>query len=217
MTCSTSSGERRPRRPPRRSVDRVRTWLIFTQDRFGSWAEAISRVSGKPAAGSWLVTAAAITVPERSLKTSSLSTTTGRRPACSRPRTGSRSAQWMWPLSIRAIVPRSAETRQLRLVPRPCPAWRIPERGARGEAVAAFPREHPGSRCFGWGRGRPEPAGPLPSGPEGPKRRRSWRQAWSYGSTKGNTAQPEQRTPRRCGRLAPPHDSRPPDLPHVTL
>src|SRR5947199_10586819 len=46
-----------------------------------------------------------MTVPERSLNTSWLRTRTGRSPACSRPRTGLRSAQRISPLSIRAKSP----------------------------------------------------------------------------------------------------------------
>src|SRR3989449_7452593 len=49
--------------------------------------------------------ATAMTVPERSLNTSWLRTRTGRSPACSRPRTGLRSAQRISPLSIRAKSP----------------------------------------------------------------------------------------------------------------
>lgn len=60
---------------------------------------------GKPARCGWLVNAIAITVPDRSLKTSWLSTSTGRRPACSRPRVGSRSAHRTSPLSMRAMSP----------------------------------------------------------------------------------------------------------------
>jgi hypothetical protein len=214
MTCSTSSGGRRPRRLPRRSVDRVRIWPTLTQDRFGRRAEVISTVSGKPAAGSWLVTATAITVPERSLNTSSLRTTTGRRPACSRPRTRSRSAQTMSPLSIRAIVPRSPGTLRLLLVPRPCRAWRTRERDVHGEAAGAFRQERLGSRCCGSGRGRAARAGPLPSGLRGREKRRSLRQARGDGTTKGHTAQagrpsyggspPSPRTVRPGPRIWPP-------------
>src|SRR5207245_3810735 len=66
--------------------------------------------------GSWLVTAMAITVPERLLKVSSLKTTTGRRPACSEPRVGARSAQRMSPLNMAAI-----RWRQLRVLSRQRP------------------------------------------------------------------------------------------------
>ena len=55
---------------PMRSTDSVRIWLILTQERLVKPAALLSRVSGKPARGSWLVKAKAITVPDRSLKTS---------------------------------------------------------------------------------------------------------------------------------------------------
>src|SRR5579864_1776917 len=48
--------------------------------------------------------AMAMTVPDFALKTSSLTTTTGRRPPCSWPRTGFRSAQTISPLNIRAMA-----------------------------------------------------------------------------------------------------------------
>jgi hypothetical protein len=35
-TCDSSSRETRPRRAPIRLTDKVRTWLIFTHERFGS-------------------------------------------------------------------------------------------------------------------------------------------------------------------------------------
>ena len=56
ITCETSSGEARPRRLPIRSTARVRTWLILTQERFGSLEETSSSVSGKPARCGWLCT-----------------------------------------------------------------------------------------------------------------------------------------------------------------
>ena len=83
----------------------LRIWLILIQDRFGRPAALLCNVSGKPARGSWRVKATAMTVPERSLKTSWLKISTGRRLACSRPRTGFRSAQRISPLSIRATFP----------------------------------------------------------------------------------------------------------------
>ena len=58
---------------------------------------------GKPARCCWLVRARAMTVPDFSLNTSWLITTTGLTPACSLPLTGLRSAQTISPLSIRAI------------------------------------------------------------------------------------------------------------------
>jgi len=70
MTCVHCSGWTRPTHSPKRSAERVRTWLILTQERFGSSAQSSSSVSGKPAACGWLVMASAMTVPERSLKTS---------------------------------------------------------------------------------------------------------------------------------------------------
>lgn len=45
-------------------------------------APMTSQVSGKPTRGSWLVSAAVITVPERALNTSSLRIRTERRPDC---------------------------------------------------------------------------------------------------------------------------------------
>src|SRR5439155_24606148 len=46
---SSSSGETRPILFLRRSRERVRTWLTFTQDRFGSSSLVSSTVRGKPA------------------------------------------------------------------------------------------------------------------------------------------------------------------------
>jgi len=59
-----------PKLAPMRSTDSVRIWLILIQERFGNFAVRSSRVNGKPARCAWLVNAAAMTVPERSLKTS---------------------------------------------------------------------------------------------------------------------------------------------------
>jgi hypothetical protein len=53
-----------------RSTASVRTWLISIQDAFGSRVRESSSVSRKPARGGWMVSATAMTVPERSLKTS---------------------------------------------------------------------------------------------------------------------------------------------------
>src|SRR5207244_11183217 len=89
---------------PTRCTDRVRTWLILTQDLFGSLTLVSSQVSGNPACWGWLVIAIAITVPDRALNTSSLIITTGRKPPCSWPRAGLRSAQTTSPLNNRAIV-----------------------------------------------------------------------------------------------------------------
>jgi hypothetical protein len=67
---------------------------IFTHDGLGSFRCGNSKViRGKPALCGWLVMAIAITVSERRLKISWLGTSTGRRPACSRPRSGLKSAQ----------------------------------------------------------------------------------------------------------------------------
>ena len=101
-TEETSSGVAWAMRRPIRSTARVRIWLILIHDRFGKPLALLSSVSGNPARGSWLVSATAITVQERSLNTSWLRIKTGRSPACSLPRTGFRSAQRISPLSIRA-------------------------------------------------------------------------------------------------------------------
>ena len=70
ITRTNSSADARASRRPIRSLDSVRTWLIFTHDRRGRLPAPSSSASGKPAPGSLLVRATAITVPERSLKTS---------------------------------------------------------------------------------------------------------------------------------------------------
>src|SRR5207249_8452021 len=69
-TDATSSGVARPSRGPMRSTASVRIWLTFTQAGFGRRVDRKGTVSGKPARCGWLVMATAITVPERSLKTS---------------------------------------------------------------------------------------------------------------------------------------------------
>jgi rhomboid family GlyGly-CTERM serine protease len=46
MTAWTSSGARRPRKPPRRSAARVRIWLILTHDLFGKNADRTSSDKG---------------------------------------------------------------------------------------------------------------------------------------------------------------------------
>lgn len=61
------------------------------------FADANSSVKGNPARCGWLVIATAMTVPDRSLNTSWLSTSTGRMPACSRPRVGFKSAHRISP------------------------------------------------------------------------------------------------------------------------
>jgi len=49
MTWSISSGVASASFLPIRSTDSVRTWLIFTHERFGKSGELSSSVSGKPA------------------------------------------------------------------------------------------------------------------------------------------------------------------------
>ncbi len=48
-----------------RWTERVGIWLTFTQDCFGKFASVSSKVRGNPARCSWLVSAMAMTVPER--------------------------------------------------------------------------------------------------------------------------------------------------------
>src|SRR5216117_1287587 len=71
------------------------------------------------------VIAMAMTVPECSLNTSALRTTTGRRPACSWPTTGFRLAQTISPLRTRAILqsPRPS-LRRPSSARQTCSAWR---------------------------------------------------------------------------------------------
>src|SRR5213593_4279743 len=125
----SSSGETRPSFLPRRRVDNVRIWLIFTQAGFPTFTDSSSKTRGNPARWGWLVNAMAMTVPECSLNTSALRTTTGRRPACSWPTTGFRLAQTMSPLRTRAIRrgPRSTLRRPSSARPT-CSAWRTRER-----------------------------------------------------------------------------------------
>ena len=68
-------------------------WEIFTHDALGSAAGGRARVNGNPALCGWLVMAIAITVSDLLLNTSWLRIRTGRSPDCSRPLTGSKSAQ----------------------------------------------------------------------------------------------------------------------------
>src|SRR5436309_1462540 len=91
---STGAGERRF---PLRNFgpENVAPWVVYLA------TDAAKNVNGQL----FLVMAIAITVPERSLKTSALMTATGRWPACSRPTTGLRSAQRTSPLRTRAIRP----------------------------------------------------------------------------------------------------------------
>ncbi len=103
--CSRSSAETDPIFLQSLAVDNVLIWPILTQDRFGRRLSNSSAVNGNGTRGSWLVTASAITVPERSLNILLLRTRTGRRPACSLPIVGSSSAQTISPLSILAILP----------------------------------------------------------------------------------------------------------------
>ena len=60
MASSTSSGLARPIFRLNRSTDRVRIWLIFTQDFFGRFAASSSSVRGNPARGGWRVSPTAI-------------------------------------------------------------------------------------------------------------------------------------------------------------
>ena len=133
MTLLTSSTEERAILRPILAVESVRIWLILIHDLFGSPGAELSSVRGNPARGSWLVSATAMTVPERSLKTSSLSTRTGRSPACSLRRVGSRSAQRISPLSMRATTrdPPSDLRRRI-AAPRPDRAWRTRGRASHG-------------------------------------------------------------------------------------
>ena len=64
----------------RHFMERVRIWLILTQDLFVSFALSSSKVRGYPALWDWLVNATAMTVPDRSLKTFSLKIRTGQNP-----------------------------------------------------------------------------------------------------------------------------------------
>ena len=70
ITASNSSFDAFPIFFPNRSVESTRIWLIFTHDCFGKLGSESSNVNGKPAFGRWLVKTTAMTVPERSLKTS---------------------------------------------------------------------------------------------------------------------------------------------------
>jgi hypothetical protein len=74
-------------------IDSVRTWLILAQGFLGSFVSESSRVRGYPARWGWLVIATAMTVPDRSLKMLWLKIRTGRKPPCSLPMTGFKSAQ----------------------------------------------------------------------------------------------------------------------------
>ena len=62
MMRASSSGDARPIFLPMRSDERVRIWLILTQERLGDCRELSWRVSGNPARWAWLVMATAITV-----------------------------------------------------------------------------------------------------------------------------------------------------------
>ncbi len=68
IIVSNSSSETVPIFFPKRCIESVRVWLIFTHDFFGSFGSESSNVNGKLALGCWLVKTTAITVPERSLK-----------------------------------------------------------------------------------------------------------------------------------------------------
>ena len=54
------------------SMESVRIWLILTHEHFDKFSDFSLKVSGKPVRWGWLVRAAPITVPERSLKHLSL-------------------------------------------------------------------------------------------------------------------------------------------------
>ena len=69
-TVASSSSDTRASRRPIRSVASVRIWLILIHERFGNALALDSSVNGNPARGGWLVSAIAITVPDRSLNTS---------------------------------------------------------------------------------------------------------------------------------------------------
>lgn len=87
---------------PRRSTEIVRICEILTQEGLGIIPVGRAKVKGNPAFCGWLVIAIAITVSDFRLNNSWLRIRTGRNPACSRPRTGFKSAQQTSPLSIRA-------------------------------------------------------------------------------------------------------------------
>ncbi len=160
-TAETSSGVDWATRRPIRETARVRIWLILIHERFGRPFALLSMVSGNPARGSRLVSATAITVPERSLNTSWLRTRTGRSPACSLPRIGIRSAQRISPLSIRA---KCLGSRQGPPQPTPAPppdsAFHTPERAGFSRGASASQRPQPrwpgsGSRSGVWKRDDP--------------------------------------------------------------
>src|SRR2546421_9871503 len=168
-------------RRPSRSTARVRIWLIFTQERLGSRAERSSRVRGKPARCGWLVSAAAMTVPDRALNTSWLNTNTGRRPACSEPRVAPRAAHRTSPLRIGAIHRGPRSTLLLPgLSRRRGPGWRTHGRVVLARGVRASRRRPARPPCCGSGRRR---LGPGDRGGGAWPRRggwRSWAEAWDY-------------------------------------
>jgi hypothetical protein len=201
---TSSSGATLARRFPSRSVESVLICPIFTQDRFGSFTDRSSRVSGNPAEGSIEVTASAITVPERWLKMSSLTTSTGLCPACSWPRAGSRSAQAMSPLSMRATPAPSPTNSQLRPVLLQALVWRTQRLAecALGErACRALLPELAGSGSL---RLRGAQARRALQGRSGQSKLRSWRLAWRYSITRGSTvATVLRRLTIRCIGRAP--------------
>ena len=152
-TWAISSGEARPRRRPILSIDSVRIGLIFAHDFLGNPLDSNSSVSGKPARCDLLVMATAITVPERWLKTSWLRIRTGRRPACSCPRTGFKSAHRMSPLSILAIpiVPQK-DLPLPKLSRKPDPTWRILSQACFAQFALASRQPQSESLCFDSGR-----------------------------------------------------------------
>ncbi len=187
-TRASSSGSSLARRLPSRSVERVRICPIFAHERFGRRTDRSSSVSGNPALGSTEVIAIAITVPDRWLKTSSLITSTGRKPACSWPRVGSRSAQTTSPLSTRAT---------LAPIPTSCPPQPVLSQGpiSRTPQPAEFASFAPACRALlpesvGCGslRRRVPRAHRAPQGHWGRLRLRSWQLAWRKSITVGTTA-----------------------------
>ena len=70
LTCLNPSDDLCASRLPMRPEACVRIWLILPHERFESFGRANSSVKGNPARCGWLVSATAMTVPERALNTS---------------------------------------------------------------------------------------------------------------------------------------------------
>lgn len=187
-TRASSSGESLPSRFPRRSVESVLIWPIFTHERFGSRTERSSSVNGNPAFGSAEVIASAITVPERWLKTSSLITSTGRKPACSWPRVGSRSAQTTSPLSTRATPAQNPASFLLQPVHSLDSASRTLLRVVCASTAPACRARLPESTGCGSLRRRESRARRVLRGRLDQSRSRSWRRACFDSITNGRTA-----------------------------